>query len=989
MVRLLLFLTCCIGLLLPAHSQLPFKHLIDLKGWPMNHWTTDLLISADDDLWCSYFGGVCRYNSASVEWYDTQYFEDADILKMTEDKQGRIWFVSYLGKMAYWEDGEIRNFPLADSISLLLAGNQVTSFVVGEDDKLHIGHSGEGYFTLDMEGKLDWKVDRQMPYRNHILIQLENGEPFVFKIVDRGVQPPSQLHLLRRDLTLERTIQFPETVALPSMWRVATSHAALPGGGYALGFESTLILLQEDTLQHWTTNDRIIGVFVDAQQCLWVGTNTQGLFRFPNCRLEQEQKLDDLPAQKLAVMAEDHEGGLWLKSNQGVYQLPTSNMQLFNQGAATHSVFQYQAIWQDKLYVASEGALYQLDENGLVLDSSFLACIAGKTETEIYALYADEMTNSLWVGGKKKVFIKTDKGWSILDENDLESAIENLVLVRGICRNPIDSSMWLASSNALIRLDSTVQCFPWEQREKLVFRELQITDEGAIWVGTQGGLAGYGEQGYFMDTLAQSRGVGHVSALMQHQGVLWIGTINNGLWMRHKDTIVQVDAHAQGLQGNLCNIHGFVRQGSDLIAESSSGITRLTLLDRDALQVKATALKQLDPQGYTGAPVVIGKQKLYQTYGNSVVVHDLSKDLQPYPIPKLKLEQVWVNERDTALNPSYKLEHDQNNIRIKYVGVSYLSERPKWYQVKVEGWHQQWITTNEREFYLTNLPPGNYTFQVRCKNHFGQWSKQPLQLSLTIQLPFWNTWWWYTLLTCGTVLLIALLWKVRSKQLEKRSQLVLDLERSRHRALSAQLNPHFVFNALNSIYLFAEENKQEAVSKYLLKFAKLMRTTLDNSDNGMIPIAEELDAIRDYLDLERMRLNNRFDYHIGIDDDVYVKQWKVPTLLIQPYIENAVKHGVQHLAAHGKINIQLKKKHKTCLIQITDNGIGREKTAGQPGKKNHRSKGNQINSERLQLMKSIYSEAFEVEIFDLDEERDGTTGTKVIIEFPIILQSPN
>lgn len=205
-------------------------------------------------------------------------------------------------------------------------------------------------------------------------------------------------------------------------------------------------------------------------------------------------------------------------------------------------------------------------------------------------------------------------------------------------------------------------------------------------------------------------------------------------------------------------------------------------------------------------------------------------------------------------------------------------------------------------------------------------------------------------------------------------------------ALSAQINPHFIFNTLNSIQCFIYENNKEASNKYLSRFSKLMRLTLDNSQHQTIPLEKELEALELYLDLELLRFENKFEYNINCTEDIL--DYKIPTLLIQPFVENALLHGIANKKdGKGKVEIDIKVEDKTLYCLIDDNGIGREAARKIRRKKNipHKSLGTKITEKRLDVANTLYNKKMQIEYIDKYNDEGNSSGTRIEIYIPFMV----
>jgi putative methionine-R-sulfoxide reductase with GAF domain/anti-sigma regulatory factor (Ser/Thr protein kinase) len=208
---------------------------------------------------------------------------------------------------------------------------------------------------------------------------------------------------------------------------------------------------------------------------------------------------------------------------------------------------------------------------------------------------------------------------------------------------------------------------------------------------------------------------------------------------------------------------------------------------------------------------------------------------------------------------------------------------------------------------------------------------------------------------------------------------------SRLQSLRLQMNPHFLFNALNSIQQMILANEEMVATRYLSRFSKLLRTILVHSDKESVTLKEELEILNLYVELESVRFRDSFQYSITCDEEIDKEEVKVPTLLVQPFVENAIWHGLMHKEGNRKLKIDFFEKNNCLRCVIEDNGIGREKSA--QAKMNngqrHVSKGIQVSLERLKNMENDNGQKGSLIIFDLKDDNGQPSGTRVEIDFPI------
>lgn len=241
----------------------------------------------------------------------------------------------------------------------------------------------------------------------------------------------------------------------------------------------------------------------------------------------------------------------------------------------------------------------------------------------------------------------------------------------------------------------------------------------------------------------------------------------------------------------------------------------------------------------------------------------------------------------------------------------------------------------------------------------------------------------------GFLLLVGLLTFIyfRSKQkaaleLTKKDNVIEKQKTLQHKlkALSAQMNPHFIFNSLNSVQYYIHQNDVDSSKMFLSKFAGLMRKTLDNSEHAYISLEEEVETLKEYIELERLRMNNKFVYEINVQDGLNTFDVNIPTLIIQPYVENAIWHGISPLESDGKITIHISEESNRIRCVIDDNGVGRIKS--QNDQKTHKSYAMSITKTRLDLINSLEDEMINIDIIDKTDESGAPTGTRVELFIP-------
>ena len=347
-------------------------------------------------------------------------------------------------------------------------------------------------------------------------------------------------------------------------------------------------------------------------------------------------------------------------------------------------------------------------------------------------------------------------------------------------------------------------------------------------------------------------------------------------------------------------------------------------------------------------------------------------------------------KREFCDGDTIRLNYDDNFFSIEFSALDFTNPAKNKYAYMLENYDEDWISrdADRRRAEYTRVSPGSYVFRVIGSNNDGIWNEEGATLHIIILPPWWDT---LIFRLIFGALIFALLWSFiywrirmikRKHEVEKR---VLAIEKElfdvQQKALQLQMNPHFIFNSLNAIQSFVIGNDIDKAIHYLSKFSQLMRLILTNSRETTIPIRDELKAVEHYMDIERLRFDDKFDYSIKVDRHIDDEFMEIPPMVIQPFIENAILHGLVHSPEHGHIMLELKLIDRFVYCIIEDNGVGREKAAAIRDASGIRreSRGMLITKERLEILNKQNEEKFAIKVTDLHDKKGKPSGTRVEI----------
>lgn len=335
------------------------------------------------------------------------------------------------------------------------------------------------------------------------------------------------------------------------------------------------------------------------------------------------------------------------------------------------------------------------------------------------------------------------------------------------------------------------------------------------------------------------------------------------------------------------------------------------------------------------------------------------------------------------------LPYNQNFLQFELAALSYNNSDENRFAYKLEGVDRDWMITGRNYVSYSSLGSGTYLFKSKSANNDQTWSTKDPVLKIIIRPPFWKTWWFITLLVFAFATATFLFNQNRVLQIRKEEKLKAafkqQIAETELKALRAQMNPHFIFNSLNSIQKYILKNEHYEASQYLTKFSRLIRLILDLSNENNIILSSEIDLLRLYIEMESLRFDNRFDYEIKVADNISTETTEVPSMLIQPYVENAIWHGLLHKNEKGKLMVEFRKEgEKTLIVTIDDNGIGRKKAAELKSKQvlKKKSYGMQISEDRIQIINRTQKIHATCDIIDKQDAEGNATGTTVKLIIP-------
>jgi len=489
------------------------------------------------------------------------------------------------------------------------------------------------------------------------------------------------------------------------------------------------------------------------------------------------------------------------------------------------------------------------------------------------------------------------------------------------------------------------------------------------------------------------------SIYIDHKERIWLATDGMGLLVISKDYRVLNNFNT----GNSLNndvVYGILPENdSTFWISSNAGISCIQWNERSLEKGGTIQTSNYDEKNglqakefNTGAYTLLRDGRMAFGGINGVNVFNPKRVKNNLIVPIVYINEFKVFEnvlkKDTLISylSSVNLKPFENSFSITFGTIGFSLPGKTQYRYRLVGNDEEWINAGGRNYVsYTNLKSGAYSFQVKACNYDGVWNDNYTTLNIHIDTPFYKTWWFSLLLLGFTSQIIYIMYRYRLKVSRDREKLSIrhtkQIAELEMKALRAQINPHFLFNSLNSINSYILKNDNKMASRYLVKFSQLVRNILNNSSIPFISLSEELNTIELYMHIEGMRFNNQFTYLIDVEQGVNTSAIRIPSLLLQPYVENAIWHGLLHKDGEKNIAIRISKHSlESVCIRIEDNGVGRKMAAENKQKPGHgKSYGMQLGEDRLKLMNYGQEGVSSVHVIDNIDEKQHPNGTTIEI----------
>lgn len=954
------FLGLWVLLFLPLHSQNPHYFQFGTNDGLPSSEVYDVVLDGKGMPWFSTDRGACSYDGYTFTSYSRRDgLSSNTCLGIEVDPADNLWFIGLDGSLSIRDKAGIHPFAFNGDI-LRLVGIQysVEGMAWANGDELYlvlqsiqgrkvvVGNTHTGGFkeisrdriaaqfpTIEMHGYQFVEIGKKWidPAKRTLSMVRRKDE-----VIHTGVDNPNSLY--------QETIGAPETF-----------------------FELDL-------------GAPIYDIFYDSEMNLWICTGN-GIAHFPEGNIHRKP-IGYFDGVAFCRMQQDREGNYWLSTfEKGVFLVPSfafGRLDLGFQAGEATQVTSLAAL-QDHLVVGTQKGEILTVDHDLNVNRAL-----GSLENfgELTFSFSENKRGSI---GMYKLEESADQ----VKVDPLSEDLKGRVILELDNQDLLDGR----SSGLFILAGGEQQDYSAQIPDRI---QCAFESSKELWLGTLKGLWLIENNDYnhpqrvFPEEEAISGRINDIKK--DHLGNLWISTIGEGLVYITEDELHRVGIK-DGLSSEMVNRVAIEKPGVIWVA-TNQGLSRVAYKGEngfEVLQVNALTVEEGLPDNYV-LDIALWQDEIWLGT-NGGIVHFKPGMLEKEALPTVPvfLEEVAVNRDPVAIEKVVELANWQNDLSFRFLGISMRKPIGQpFYRYRMLGASESWEYSSDRTARYLNLAPGSYTFEVEAQNRNGQWSRQPAQYAFTIQPHFSQTLWFQSLVVLILICIIAIVFYLRLRQLRTKQKQERKLQEARLKAQEAeitvlrnQMNPHFVFNALNSIQNFIFENDVPQANYYLSRFAQLFRDVLHFSRQSWIPLEQELDFLNAYLELESMRFPERFTYNIEVDEKLDPQEVSLPPFLFQPMLENSIKHGFKNIEYRGQLTISFHSEGDGWLRgTVQDNGSGILAGETQNAKPYHRSMGLKIVTDRIELL-NAERKGRQAEFELITRNQNGEQGTTARFLLPI------
>lgn len=726
----------------------------------------------------------------------------------------------------------------------------------------------------------------------------------------------------------------------------------------------------------------------------WSIQNKQGVTcikKIKGIKLTFETYLPDIIINRVY---EDKEKNFWFTSkSKGVFLIPNHYINTLHFTKADGLIQEdTRVFYKDKQNTiwagATQNILYSIQLG--VLKKHNIPLSHGAIKTEVTDICEDKQGNLLVSNVCDLVLYRKKAG--IKGFNFIEIAHPNSIKINGNYK-----SLSINSEGILLAASSHKLSFynPKDKTGKISLMSFMsqavrvhhafYDRKGNSWIANSDGL-----NRLIVDSL---KGLYQLNSLLKEpiaeiaetqDGNLLLASQSKGVFVFNGSDVLQVFSEKDGLASNIC--HKLFIDNNKIWVATAKGISQLFYLNK----------KLTFGRNYTTDDGLLSNEindvitlndTIYvaSAEGISLILNQKTENTNPPPIYITRVQYGDIN----ILNSVDRIfNYNQTYLKFNFVAITFQQPEKVTYNYRLNNGDNTWKTNTSGSVDYPALLPGKYTFEIKAKKKNSNWSL-PKTFSFTIKAPFWMQDWFYIIVCSVLITVLAAIvyyFSKRSRLIKfKKAELQNRMFHLEQQALSALMNPHFIFNALNSIQQFLHNNDNLSANKYLSLFAKLTRQNMEAVMKNSVSLEDELERLKLYLNFEKLRFGNKLKYKIIIPDEINIDELILPPMILQPFVENAIWHGLMLLPNGGEIIITVNLLDENNFqVLIKDTGIGIDTSKGRKHGQElkHNSKGIQLSIERLQLWTKSKDKKLDLKIEQLQQNNLLNGGTLVSLILP-------
>ena len=658
------------------------------------------------------------------------------------------------------------------------------------------------------------------------------------------------------------------------------------------------------------------------------------------------------------------------------------------------------------MFISSSGKLYCTYKNNLlvVLENNRKIFSTYKIQNKpanIFTEVAEDGNQQVWVGSTNGLFLLDEKNRSFSQPASLPADLRHYH-INLIFTDP-GGDLWIGSRVPFSLFHYTIKDNKFERVDDKVINsfaafglnsrisEIQSDRSGRLWMTSRlgGGILSYDKTNNKWQHYPPA---GKNYEFLQNKGLIGLNASDSGyLWfsnylgdglIRYNYTSDSLDrfSRSDGLPGDYIQ-DALTDSGGKLWLITGEGISSF---NTHTLKAESTiSIADVITNGQIAALDQVNHM-LALSAPDRILFVPLNAEGSKMRLPVPVIDRITINNKEfflDSVNQKAHFDHDQKNIAIDFTAVNLFQENIH-FTYRLKGLDENWKYAGlARSAQYSVLAPGSYSFIIKSGNDKGEWSQEYELLSFTIDPPWWQTNLFRIAATIFFASLVYLFMKTRIRQIKKEADLKHKIAETEMMALRAQMNPHFIFNCINSIDALILNNDKYKATVYLNKFAKLIRNVLDSSRQNLVLLARDFETLNLYVELELLRSQNKFAFELNADETLLQDDYKVPPLIIQPYVENAILHGLRSRKDNkGRLTVNISRQNGHLKYVVEDNGVGMKKFLGEKemGKTSY---GMQMCSERIKLFNNEEQASLHIEELHINGV---PAGTKVTVLLKIV-----